>query len=176
MKKQIIGSFAFLALLILPMQTNAAGVDLQTLTNQLQTLNAKFEALKMRGDTGSSTPRVKNSSSTVDKTCMATAVVTRETSLTTAWSSFNTKIMSALTVRKNGLISAWNITDAKERQQSLTTVWKAWKTASKSAHEALKSERKAAWETFKSTGKSMCKVEVPKSEELEKSSADSIAL
>ena len=176
MKKQIIGSFAFLALLILPMQTQAAGVDLQTLTNQLQTLSAQFEAFKMRGENASSTPRVKTSSSTVDRTCMATAVVTRETSITTAWTSFNTKIISALAIRKTGLINAWNITDQKERQQSLTTVWKAWKMEKKSAQEELKNARKAAWDTFKNTAKATCKMEVPKEEGLEKSGSDSIAL
>ena len=176
MKKQIIGSFAFLALLILPMQTNAAGVDLQTLTNQLQTLNARFEALKMRGDTASSTPRVKTSSSTLDRTCMATAIVARETSITTAWTSLNTKIISALAIRKTGLINAWNITDAKARNQSLSTVWKTWKTEKKSAQELLKKDRKAAWESFKNTARASCKVEVPKAEGLEKSVADSIEL
>ena len=177
MKKQIICSFALLALLVLPMQSQAAAPDLQTLTNQLQTLTAQFESLKMRSDDkASSTPRIKNASSTVDRTCMATAIVARETSIATAWTSFNTKIMTALTNRKNGLVTAWNITDTKERNQSLATAWKNWKTEKKSVHEQLKGDRKAAWDTFKNTAKISCKVEVPKAEGLEKSAADSISL
>lgn len=177
MKKQIFCSVALLALLIVPTSSHAATPDIQTLTQQLKTLSAQFESLKMRGDDkASSTPRIKNASSTVDRTCMATAIVARENSINTAWTSFNTIIISALTSRKNGLVAAWNITDTKERNQALTTAWKTWKTEKMLAHGKLKSERKAAWETFKTTAKSSCKVEVPKQEGLEKSAADSISL
>lgn len=177
MKKQIIGIFALAVLLVVPTSSHAATPDLQTLTQQLQTLTTQFESMKMRGgDKASSTPKVKNASSTVDRTCMATAVATRETSVASAWTTFTTKMTEALATRKSGLVNAWNITDAKERHQALTAVWKTSKTATKSAHEQLKSSRKAAWETFKSTAKTSCKVEVPKEEGLEKSSADSISL
>jgi hypothetical protein len=176
MTKYIVFSFAFFALLIMPAQTKAATLDLQTLSNQLQTLSAQFDALKMRGDKASSTPKVKNASSTVDRTCMATAVSVRETSIATAWTSFNTKMVTALSDRKTGLIDAWNMTDGQERNQAIKAAWKAWKTDKKSINTSLKNDRKAAWDTFKSTAKTSCKVETPKEEGLEKTSADSIAL
>jgi hypothetical protein len=102
--------------------------------------------------------------------------VTRETSVTTAWTTFTTKVTTALSARKTALIDAWNMTDAKARNQAIDSAWKAWKTEKKSATEQLKRDRKAAWETFKTTAKSSCKVEVPKAEGLEKSSTDSISL
>lgn len=177
MKKQIIGMFALAVLLVIPTSSHAATFDLQTLTQQLQTLTGQFESLKMRGDDrASSTPRVKNASTTVDRTCMATAVVARENTVASAWTAFNTKMTEALAARKSGLVDAWNMTDAKERKQALMSVWKTSRTATKSAHEQLKTSRKAAWETFKSTAKTSCKVEVPKEEGLEKSAKDSISL
>lgn len=182
MKKQLIGIFALAVLLVIPTSSQAATPDLQTLTQQLQTLTAQFESLKMRGDmgpkdkTGSSTPKEKIGTSTVDRTCMATAVAVRETSVATAWTTFSTKMLTNLTNRKNSLVAAWNIADTTARNQALTTAWKTWKTAKKSAHEQLKSSRKAAWDTFKATAKASCKVEVPKQEGLEKTSADSISL
>ncbi len=175
MKKQIFCGVALLALLIIPTSSQAATPDLQTLTQQLQTLSAQVKSLKMREDNASSSPR-RTGSSTVDRTCMSTAVVTREDSVATAWTAFNTKVVTALTNRKNALIAAWNISDTKTRTAAVESAWKAWKSEKKSANEQLKRDRKAAWETFKTTAKSSCKVEVPKSEGLEKSASDSISL
>lgn len=177
MNKQMFCGVALLALLVIPTSSQAATPDLQTLTQQLQTLTAQFESLKMRGsDKASSTPKVRNASSTVDRTCMSTAVVARENSVASAWTTFNTDIIAALTDRKNALIAAWNMTDTKTRNTAIESAWKEWKTEKKSATTELKSDRKAAWDTFKNTAKSSCKVEVPKSEGLEKSASDSIAL
>lgn len=176
MTKYIVFSFAFFALLIMPAQTKAATLDIQTLTNQLQTLSAQFDSLKMRGDKASSTPKVKNASSTADRTCMATAVSVREASIATAWTTFSDKMATGLSNRRNSLVAGWNIADANERNQALTTAWKTWKTDKKSVSEQLKNSRKAAWDTFKNTAKTSCKVETPKQEGLEKTSADSIAL
>lgn len=175
MNKQIICGFAVLSLLVLPTQSRAATPDLQTLTQQLQTLSATLNSLKMRGENASSSPR-RTSTSTVDRTCMSTAVVTREDSIATAWTTFNTKVTTALTNRKNSLIAAWNISDTKARNTAVESAWRAWKSEKKSATDQLKRDRKAAWETFKTTAKSSCRVEVPKSEGLEKSSSDSISL
>lgn len=177
MKKQIIGCFALLTLMILPSQSHAATFDLQTLTSQLQTLTAQFETMKMRGgDKASSTPRIKNASSTIDRTCMATAVSVREASIATAWTTFSDKMATGLSNRRNSLVEAWNIADTNERNQALTTAWKTWKSDKKSVGTQLKNSRKAAWDTFKNTAKTSCKAEVPKAEGLEKSSADSISL
>lgn len=176
MKKQIICSFALLAILSIPTQSHAATPDLQTLTSQLQMLTAQFQSLKTNKSSASSTPRMKMSSSTVDRTCMATAVTVREDSLASAWSTFNTKIVKSLEERQASLVSAWNTTDTKVGADSAKSAWSAWKADKKSAHEQIRKDRKAAWETFKTTAASTCKATVPKEESLEKTAADSIAI
>jgi hypothetical protein len=160
MSKQTFCCVALLAFLALPTSSQAAAPDLQTLTQQLQTLSAQVESLKLR--TSSSTPRVKNASSTVDRTCMATAVAAREDSIATAWSAFSKMQVDTHANRKLKLIEAWNMTDAKARNQALTATWKTSRSNMQSAREQLNKTRTGAWEIFKSTAKSSCKTELPK--------------
>lgn len=120
----------------------------------------------------------KNASSTVsvNTTCMASAVETRETALASAWSELNTSLTSALSDRKTALIAAWNLSSATERSSALKAAWKEWKADKKSAHTEFRKDRKAAWDAFKKTAKDSCKVTVPKDEALEKTEKDTVAL
>ncbi len=112
----------------------------------------------------------------VDATCMQTAVETRETTLVSAWDTFNTSIKAGLEARKTALKDAWGLTDVKAQKKATIAGWKEWKKDSKEAHVALKKERKSAWDAFKKTTKDTCKVTAPKEEALEKDTAGAIGL
>ncbi len=118
----------------------------------------------------------QNASSTVDATCMAGAVETRETALITAWSDLNSTIAGALGERKTALVAAWNMSSASERSAALRNAWKEWKADKKSAHTEFRKDRKAAWDAFKKTAKDSCKVTVPKDDAMEKSEKDTVAI
>jgi hypothetical protein len=113
---------------------------------------------------------------TVDATCMQTAVDTRETAIAEVFTTFNTGIIAALTVRKTALHDAWGMSDATARNTAIKKAWTDWKTAKKTAHTKLKNDRKAAWDSFKTTAKTSCKVVTPKDEGLEKDASGTISL
>ncbi len=115
---------------------------------------------------------------TVDMSCIAKAVETREERLGVAWGDFNTSITAALATRKTELVAAWNISSSsmKERTGATNAAWKKWKESSKKAHGELRDERKAAWETFRKTSKDSCRITLPREEALENTSADTLTL
>ncbi len=92
-----------------------------------------------------------------DLSCVQTAVLERETAIMTAWTEFNTDMVSALTKRSEALVEAWKMTDAKERSTALKNLWATWKTDSKKAHTDMRAERKDAWTEFRKTVKEECK-------------------
>lgn len=104
------------------------------------------------------------STTSVDATCMQTAVDTRESSLSTAWDSFSTSVKSALATRKTSLHDAWGLSDVTARNTALKNAWKTWKDSAKVNHKKLMTDRKAAWEAFRKTTKDSCKVTAPKEE------------
>jgi hypothetical protein len=95
---------------------------------------------------------------TADISCVQTAVQERETAIIESWTGFSSSTLAALTVRKNALVEAWKLTDAKERASALKDLWKNWKESSKKAHTTLRADRKAAWAEFKQTMKTECRV------------------
>lgn len=89
----------------------------------------------------------------VDVACVASAVGVREDAIMSAWDKFDDAVTAVLTARKSALVSAWALTDVKERRKAIKD---AWATAKKSRREAAKtyaSERKSAWVAFKNTVK-----------------------
>lgn len=120
--------------------------------------------------------RNRRASTTIDATCMAGAVETRETALASAWSELNSSIITALSDRKAALIAAWNLAPSADRTSALRTAWKEWKADKKAAHTEFRKDRKAAWDAFKKTAKDSCKMTVPKDEAQEKSEKDSVAI
>jgi hypothetical protein len=72
----------------------------------------------------------------MDAACAQTAVRTRDDAL-----------IAALTARRDALVTAWGMTDVKERKTAIKAAWKTYHSA-----------RKSAWKTFKDTMKKTCKV------------------
>ncbi len=175
MLKNFTLAIALLAVLT-PSISLAASPTLSELQTQYQMLVEQFQTFKsQKSAMGSTTRSTKLSSTTVDRTCMAAAVATREASLKTAWTTFSNSITSALDDRAADLATAWNASETGNREAS-KSAWTDWKKAHKDATTKLKSERKTAWDAFKNTAKSTCKIETPKEEGLEKSGSDSIVL
>lgn len=80
--------------------------------------------------------------------CIQAAVEKRETTLIAGHNSFNTSIVTALTVRKDGLKSAYALTEKGSTKTAKKAVWSKFKTDSKAAHDSMRSVRKASWGTF----------------------------
>lgn len=110
--------------------------------------------IKLFSNNASSTKPVKE---VKDLSCVQGAVLERETAVMTAWTAFNTDMVSALTKRSDALVEAWKITNAKERGVALKSLWATWKTDSKKAHTEMKADRKVAWTEFRKTMKEECK-------------------
>ncbi len=151
--KQVVISIAIVGLvsaffLALPSDSHARGRD-----NDGMLRGLKATASTTR-DTASSTKPVRD---VKNLSCVQEAVKGRETAVMTAWTSFNTDMVSALTKRTDALVAAWKVTDAKERGTALKSLWTTWKTDSKKAHSEMRADRKAAWTDFKKTMKEECK-------------------
>lgn len=99
--------------------------------------------------------RLKNASSTretlknVDTSCVASAVAEREDSIVDAWSTLDTEVVKILENRKSSLVSAWALSDAKERKAALKEVWSTSKKDRKEAVAEYKKVKKDAWVEFK---------------------------
>jgi hypothetical protein len=116
------------------------------------------------------------SKTSVNLTCMQTAVDVREDAVADAFGDFNDDVETALAARKTALHDAWGLSDKTARNTAVKSAWTTWKAAKKSAHTDLKSARKAAWTTFKTTAKSSCKETLPREEALEKDAAGTVSL
>jgi hypothetical protein len=180
-RTMLIASIIALALMV-PAFSFAASDDLTKLQSQFQLLMERFESFKNnRGGTGTSTAtstkpiKDKTASSTVNRTCMATAVGVREASVKTAWTTFSGSMVTGLDKRATALIAAWN-GSADGSNSAIKTAWSTWRADNKAAHTKLRTDRKAAWETFKKTAKDSCKVTTPKEEGLGKEAKDSVEL
>jgi hypothetical protein len=115
-------------------------------------------------------------SSTVNISCMAEAVETREDALMASWIDLNEDLSEALTDRKEALMEAWDIDRQSDRTKAIREAWKNWKDDKKAAHAEFRSDRKATWQTFNKTAKSTCKMTLPKEESLEKTGSDTVAI
>ncbi len=151
-----------------------------TLQTQYKSMMERFDAMKKgKGMTSTSTEKGERmgtkASTTVNRTCMATAVATREAAVSTAWTDFSADMTSALTKRSNAMVAAWNSTSTKGRDD-VKKAWTTWRSDRDAARTGLKADRKAAWEAFKKTAKDTCKVAIPKEEGLESADRDSTAL
>ncbi|MFN3692627.1 MAG: hypothetical protein ACK4SL_00835 [Candidatus Paceibacteria bacterium] len=182
LKTVVIGTL-MLALLV-PAMSFAATPTVADLETQYQTLMSQFEQLKSerRGSNASSTtsktsPRRddRRASTTIDRTCMAAAVATRESAIKTAWTTFTSSITTALDKRAAALASAWGAS-ADGNREAVKKAWTDWKKDKQAAHTKLRTDRKGAWDAFKKTAKDSCKMTTPKEEGLEKSGSDSINL
>ncbi len=92
----------------------------------------------------------------VDNVCVQTAVDARESSLITAWGTYNTAMTVAYTARKTALHDAWGKTDAKERRAAVKAAWDAFAKVKKVAVRGWNDTRKGVWKTFRTAAKA-CK-------------------
>lgn len=89
--------------------------------------------------------------------CVQSAVSKRESAIGSAWSTFSSAITSALSARKDALVAAWGISNAKDRRLAIRTAWDVFAKANKDARKVLKDARDSAWSQFKADAKA-CKV------------------
>ena len=123
---------------------------------------------------GTTTKKSRLTTSSTTRTCMQTAVDTREDALLTAFTKFSTDIIAGLNARKTGLHTAWALETVEGTPYKNT--WNAWKTVQKKASADLKTANSAAWKAFATTSKETCKVTLPKDEKLQKEVKGTIAL
>ena len=174
----------FSILLAMPQASEAREIRAERSSMSEMMKDRKASTTSERGDMGKKLKEKMTASSTSSSTrptinlsCVQTAVAERETAVSASWGEFNTSITVALTARKDALVSAWQLTDAKARAEALKSLWKNWKDASKGAHEALKTDRKATRDEFKQTMKDECKVtNLPKEDEEMKDAAGAVNL
>lgn len=80
--------------------------------------------------------------------CIQSAIEKRETALIAGHNTFNTSIVNALTARKDGLKSAYALTDKGATKTAKRAVWSKFKVDGKAAHDSMRSVRKASWSAF----------------------------
>lgn len=101
--------------------------------------------------TATSTP------STLNLSCVQTAVTTRETSVINAYEVMSTSIKTALVTRQSELTAAWGITDNQARRTARKAAWDKFNKASREARKIYKASIKTTWRTFHSSSKA-CRV------------------
>lgn len=150
MKKVIIGVFVLMLLVSTTVFAEKGRGGRDDRSGDDHATSTKSEILKGKFKNASST---KDALKNVDATCVSAAVSAREDAIMDAWTTFNTDVTTILTNRKTALVSAWAITDSKERR---TAVKDAWATAKKDRKETAaeyKKVKKEAWAEFKTAAK-----------------------
>lgn len=99
-------------------------------------------AVSAQTGTGSGT------ASTINNTCVQTAVDAREQAVASAWTALNSSMTSALSARQTALHNAWGITDGPTRRAARAAAWSAFETASKNAISTFRTARNSAWSAF----------------------------
>ncbi|QQR65064.1 hypothetical protein IPH92_00580 [Candidatus Kaiserbacteria bacterium] len=90
--------------------------------------------------------------------CLKATVKTREATLKTAVTTYNTSILKAYTERGEGLEDAYSQENSKNIKSSVKEVWGAFKKDIKDARTAWKNAKKGAWAEFK-TDRKECRTE-----------------
>lgn len=164
-------------------RTSSSTAQVRVKTERLEratTTKTKVERVERATSTASSSRArgisEKTASSSVDTACVVTAVTKREEALTKAWGDLSESITAALTKRSEDLVAAWGKTSNTERLTANKAAWSTWKDAKAQAQKSFKDTRKEVWASFKTTMKNECKVSLPKEENLEKATTDSLAI
>lgn len=90
--------------------------------------------------------------------CLKATVKTREATLKTGVTTFNTAILGAYTKRGEGLEGAYAQNESKNIKPAVKEVWVAFKKDIKDARNVWKNAKKSAWATFK-TDRQQCRTE-----------------
>lgn len=88
---------------------------------------------------------------TIQLSCVASGVEIRDNAIIAAHDVFSVSIKNALTVRRDALKTAWNITDKTARDTAKKAAWNTFKTSSQAAHSTMRTARVAAWSMFNSS-------------------------
>jgi len=81
--------------------------------------------------------------------CVQNAIETRDTAIIARFDAYYTTARAALTVRKDGLKTAWNTTDKDQRKLQIKTVGKTYKEAIKTSRRAFRDGRRDLWDAYK---------------------------
>lgn len=103
--------------------------------------------------TSTAYPMMKPAPKTVDLTCAAAAVATREMAISTAFATKSSAISAAFTTRASALAAAWMITTAKDRNAAIKAAWKTFNTSARAARKDYMMANSAAWKTFRTSAK-----------------------
>ena len=85
---------------------------------------------------------------TLDLTCLQNASERRDNSIIAVFDGYHGTIKTALETRRDGLKTAFGLTDKKERQAAIRNAWNTYKTTQRKAKTTLKDIRNAAWQKF----------------------------
>lgn len=85
---------------------------------------------------------------TVDFACLANAAERRDNSIIAAFDGYHASVKTALEARRDGLKTAFGITDKAQRQAAVRNAWNTYKSTQKKAKDTLKNARNAAWSKF----------------------------
>lgn len=86
--------------------------------------------------------------SSADLTCMGNAVDVREGAVLTARTSYNTKVIAAITTRRASLKAAYLIANNNDRRVALKAAVDVYVKAMADARAQYRTDTKAAWKTF----------------------------
>lgn len=90
--------------------------------------------------------------------CLKAIVKTREATIKTAVTAFNTAILEAYTERGEALEDAYTQDSTKNIKSAVKEVWATFKKDLKDARTVWKNAKKSAWATFK-TDRQQCRTE-----------------
>ena len=106
---------------------------------------------------GTGTGSTGAAAASVDLACMSAAIDVRESAIITARTNFHTKIMTALSTRREGLKAVFAIANNADRKVAIKTAWKVFAKAIADARVQYKVEVQAAWNVYtEASGK--CKI------------------
>jgi hypothetical protein len=92
--------------------------------------------------------RKKEEYKEIDLECMKNAVSKREEAVISAYNAYFEAIMTALETRKNDMVSAWTISDLKERNTAINNAWAKYRASVKTALINWQKAKKDAWVQF----------------------------
>jgi len=90
----------------------------------------------------------KDATTTLDPTCIKTAIEVRDTAIIAVVEKFDTAIVNALNTRKTALKAAWDKTDKGERRAAIKEVLTTYRKAAQDARQTLRTEKRAAWKKY----------------------------
>lgn len=118
---------------------------LESLQQQYQRLLAMLEQL--RGKINQTATSTAESAANID--CARRAASTRETAVSTAYSTLTACNIAAFNARKTAVDAAWSYTSRQERNNAITNAWNIFKNSAKICQTTYRQTIQTAWGDFK---------------------------